>query len=161
MKSAFTSHPDASVMVSFASLRSVYETVLEALEYPQIRVIAIIAEGVPENLTRKLIKHSRMVTGPCKCSLSLVNQRRDTRERGGGKGEDGRRTKILLVSPHISFFSYRFGFISPVFRADRSDSWRRKLRIAHVEPMFYIVQLYRTLHDWQFVMLKNMPGFGE
>uniref|UniRef100_F1KSZ0 ATP-citrate synthase n=1 Tax=Ascaris suum TaxID=6253 RepID=F1KSZ0_ASCSU len=56
MKSAFTSHPDASVMVSFASLRSVYETVLEALEHPQIRVIAIIAEGVPENLTRKLIK---------------------------------------------------------------------------------------------------------
>ncbi|VDM41323.1 unnamed protein product [Toxocara canis] len=56
MKSAFTSHPDASVMVTFASLRSVYETVLEALQYPQIRVIAIIAEGVPENLTRRLIK---------------------------------------------------------------------------------------------------------
>ncbi|VDK47817.1 unnamed protein product [Anisakis simplex] len=56
MKSAFVSHPEASVMVTFASLRSVYETVLEALEYPQIRVIAIIAEGVPENLTRRLIK---------------------------------------------------------------------------------------------------------
>lgn len=56
MKKAFNSHPDASIMVTFASLRSVYETVLEALEYKQIRVIAMIAEGVPENLTRKLIK---------------------------------------------------------------------------------------------------------
>lgn len=56
MKSAFTSHPDASVLVSFASLRSVYETVLEALQFPQIKVIAIIAEGVPENLTRRMIK---------------------------------------------------------------------------------------------------------
>lgn len=55
MKNAFTSHPDASVMVTFASLRSVYDTVLEALDYPQIRVIAIIAEGVPENQTRKIL----------------------------------------------------------------------------------------------------------
>lgn len=64
MKSAFTSHPDATVMVNFASLRSVYETVLEALEYPQIRVIAVIAEGVPENMTRRLIKvaHEKGVT---------------------------------------------------------------------------------------------------
>ncbi|VDN33843.1 unnamed protein product [Gongylonema pulchrum] len=56
MKDAFNAHPDASVLISFASLRSVFETVREALEYPQIRVIAIIAEGVPENQTRRLIK---------------------------------------------------------------------------------------------------------
>lgn len=56
MAKAFATHPEASVMVTFASLRSVYETVLEALQFPQIRVIAIIAEGVPENQTRKLIK---------------------------------------------------------------------------------------------------------
>ncbi|CAJ0607120.1 unnamed protein product [Cylicocyclus nassatus] len=56
MAKAFATHPEASVMVTFASLRSVYETVLEALQVPQIRVIAIIAEGVPENQTRKLIK---------------------------------------------------------------------------------------------------------
>ncbi|CAJ0958126.1 unnamed protein product, partial [Mesorhabditis belari] len=56
MKDAFSSHPDATVMVTFASLRSVFDTVKEALTYPQLRVIAIIAEGVPENQTRKLIK---------------------------------------------------------------------------------------------------------
>ncbi|CAD6187293.1 unnamed protein product [Caenorhabditis auriculariae] len=56
MMKAFASHPDASVMITFASLRSVYETVMEALEIPQLKVIAIIAEGVPENQTRKLLK---------------------------------------------------------------------------------------------------------
>lgn len=56
MAKAFATHPEASVMVTFASLRSVYETVLEALEFPQLRVIAVIAEGVPENQTRKLLK---------------------------------------------------------------------------------------------------------
>ncbi|PIO62755.1 CoA binding domain protein [Teladorsagia circumcincta] len=56
MAKAFATHPDASILVTFASLRSVYETVLEALQFSQIRVIAIIAEGVPENQTRKLIK---------------------------------------------------------------------------------------------------------
>jgi len=55
LEKAFTMHPDASVMVTFASLRSVYETVMEALQFPQIRVIAIIAEGVPENQTRKIL----------------------------------------------------------------------------------------------------------
>ncbi|CAI5456268.1 unnamed protein product [Caenorhabditis angaria] len=56
MAKAFATHPEASVMVTFASMRSVYETVLEALEFPQLKVIAIIAEGVPENQTRKLLK---------------------------------------------------------------------------------------------------------
>ncbi|KAF8383510.1 acly-1 [Pristionchus pacificus] len=56
MERAFKCHSDASVLVTFASLRSVYETVTEALQHPQIKVIAIIAEGVPENQTRRLIK---------------------------------------------------------------------------------------------------------
>lgn len=64
MAKAFATHPEATVMVTFASMRSVFETVLEALEFPQIKVIAIIAEGVPENQTRKLLKiaHDRGVT---------------------------------------------------------------------------------------------------
>lgn len=59
MKKAFESHPDASVMITFASLRSVYDTVIEALQVPQLKVIAIIAEGVPENQTRKIIRLAR------------------------------------------------------------------------------------------------------
>lgn len=56
MKMSFELHPEASVLITFASLRSVYDTVMEALTFPQIQVIAIIAEGVPENQTRKIIK---------------------------------------------------------------------------------------------------------
>uniref|UniRef100_A0A336M202 ATP-citrate synthase n=1 Tax=Culicoides sonorensis TaxID=179676 RepID=A0A336M202_CULSO len=54
MVDAITKNKDADVLVNFASLRSAYESSMEVLEYPQIRTIAIIAEGIPENLTRKL-----------------------------------------------------------------------------------------------------------
>ena len=54
---AVAKHPDASVMINFASFRSVYETVSETLDYSsQIKTIAIIAEGVPESQTRALNK---------------------------------------------------------------------------------------------------------
>jgi len=61
MKDAMKKHPDADVMVSFASLRSAYESTLETLDYPQIRTIAIIAEGIPENMTRKMIKKAKQL----------------------------------------------------------------------------------------------------
>ena len=56
MEKAIKTHPDATVMITFASFRSVYDTVIEALHFPQLKVIAIIAEGVPENQTRKIIR---------------------------------------------------------------------------------------------------------
>lgn len=56
MADAMSKHQNADVLVSFASLRSAYESTVETMSYPQIRTIAIIAEGIPENLTRQLIK---------------------------------------------------------------------------------------------------------
>merc|ERR1719427_1815084 len=56
MADAMAAFPEVDVMVSFASLRSAYESTIECLGFPQIRTIAIIAEGIPENFTRKLIK---------------------------------------------------------------------------------------------------------
>jgi len=54
---AVAKHPDAVLMINFASFRSVYETVTETLQFShQIKTIAIIAEGVPESQTRKIIK---------------------------------------------------------------------------------------------------------
>lgn len=54
---ALAKHPDASVMINFASFRSVFETISETLQYSnQIKTIAIIAEGVPESQTRLLNK---------------------------------------------------------------------------------------------------------
>lgn len=56
MSDAINKHKEVDVLVSFASLRSAYDSTLEVLDYPQIRTIAIIAEGIPENMTRKLNK---------------------------------------------------------------------------------------------------------
>jgi len=56
MDDAMKKQPGADVLVNFASLRSAYDSTVEAMNYPQIRTIAIIAEGIPENQTRKLNK---------------------------------------------------------------------------------------------------------
>ena len=57
IKEAVTKHPDVSMMINFASFRSVHETVEDALQFSDtIKTIAIIAEGVPESQTRQIIK---------------------------------------------------------------------------------------------------------
>lgn len=61
-------HPDADVMVNFASFRSAYPTSKEALLSDKIRTVAIIAEGVPEQRTKELIKianeRKKWIIGP-------------------------------------------------------------------------------------------------
>ncbi len=56
LREATKKHPEADVMVNFASFRSAYPTTREALESKTIRTVAIIAEGVPERRTKELIK---------------------------------------------------------------------------------------------------------
>mmetsp|Transcript_13757 Transcript_13757/g.30347 ORF Transcript_13757/g.30347 Transcript_13757/m.30347 type:complete len:1097 (+) Transcript_13757:40-3330(+) len=54
---AVSKHPDVTMMINFASFRSVYDTVQDTLNFShQIKTIAIIAEGVPESQTRQIIK---------------------------------------------------------------------------------------------------------
>merc|ERR1719420_2523015 len=53
---ATAKHKDVTMMINFASFRSVYESSLEAMECPSIKTVAIIAEGVPEQQTRAIIK---------------------------------------------------------------------------------------------------------
>ncbi|RLG72867.1 MAG: ATP citrate synthase, partial [Methanobacteriota archaeon] len=68
IEEATTNHPDADVMVNFASFRSAYPTTKEALETETIRTVAIIAEGVPERRTKELIKiankRGKWIIGP-------------------------------------------------------------------------------------------------
>lgn len=65
---AMRKHPDIDVMINFASFRSVLQSTTEGLSFPQIRTIAIIAEGVPEAYTRAIIeeadKKNVMIIGP-------------------------------------------------------------------------------------------------
>ena len=56
---AARAYPDADVMVNFASHRSAFETTMEALAEESIRVVAVIAEGVPERQSRVLSATAR------------------------------------------------------------------------------------------------------
>ncbi|GAQ03088.1 probable ATP-citrate synthase subunit 1 [Aspergillus lentulus] len=52
---AMAKHPDVDTVVNFASSRSVYSSTMELMNYPQIKSIAIIAEGVPERRAREIM----------------------------------------------------------------------------------------------------------
>ncbi|KAL1622711.1 putative atp-citrate synthase subunit 1 [Diplodia seriata] len=52
---AVAKHSDVDTVVNFASSRSVYSSTMELMEYPQIKSIAIIAEGVPERRAREIL----------------------------------------------------------------------------------------------------------
>ncbi|PNY26109.1 ATP-citrate synthase subunit 1 [Tolypocladium capitatum] len=51
---AMSKHPDVDVVVNFASSRSVFSSTMELMACPQIKTIAIIAEGVPERRAREI-----------------------------------------------------------------------------------------------------------
>lgn len=52
-------HKEADVLVNFASARSAAGVTMEALRFPGIRVIAVIAEGVPERRAREMAAAAR------------------------------------------------------------------------------------------------------
>ncbi|XP_074291872.1 ATP-citrate synthase beta chain protein 1-like isoform X2 [Silene latifolia] len=59
IEAACASHPTAHVFINFASFRSAAASSMSALKQPTIRVVAIIAEGVPESDTKQLIAYAR------------------------------------------------------------------------------------------------------
>ena len=65
---AKAAHPNADVLLNFASLRTAYDVTTEALEIGGFRVIMITAEGIPERLARKMNQAARdagvIVIGP-------------------------------------------------------------------------------------------------
>ncbi|KAK7805640.1 hypothetical protein U0070_009789 [Myodes glareolus] len=77
MADAMKKHPEVDVLINFASLRSAYDSTMETMSYAQIRTIAIIAEGIPEALTRKLIKKADQkgvtIIGPATVSVHPRN----------------------------------------------------------------------------------------
>ncbi len=65
---AVKAHPEADVLVNFASFRSAYASAKDALGEDTIRTVVIIAEGVPENEIKELItiskKKGKTIIGP-------------------------------------------------------------------------------------------------
>ncbi|GJY26367.1 ATP-citrate synthase beta chain protein 2 [Tanacetum coccineum] len=68
IEAACAAHPTADVFINFASYRSAAASSNLALKQSTIRVVAIIAEGVPESDTKELIAYARsnnkVVIGP-------------------------------------------------------------------------------------------------
>jgi ATP citrate (pro-S)-lyase len=59
IKEASEKCPDTSIFINFASFRSVFETSMDCLKNaPNIKTMAIIAEGVPERQSRLIIKEA-------------------------------------------------------------------------------------------------------
>ncbi|BHF84336.1 hypothetical protein SprV_0902748700 [Sparganum proliferum] len=72
MERAFHAHPDARILVNFASYRAAYQVTLDAMAIPraaapttggpqklQLTCVAVIAEGIPERLSRALAFEAR------------------------------------------------------------------------------------------------------
>ncbi|KAH0673321.1 hypothetical protein KY284_024408 [Solanum tuberosum] len=68
VEAACAAHPTADVFINFASSRSAFASSMSALKQPTIRVVAIIAEGVPESDTKQLIAYAKtnneVIIGP-------------------------------------------------------------------------------------------------
>jgi ATP citrate (pro-S)-lyase len=68
IEQAIAKHSDVDTVVNFASSRSVYSSTMDLMEFPQLRSIAIIAEGVPERRAREILhvakKKNITIIGP-------------------------------------------------------------------------------------------------
>ncbi|KZT20946.1 ATP-citrate synthase [Neolentinus lepideus HHB14362 ss-1] len=68
VEEAVGKHPDVDIVVNFASSRSVYSSTLDILKFPQIKAIALIAEGVPERHAREILHIAKgkgvLIIGP-------------------------------------------------------------------------------------------------
>ncbi|KDQ60404.1 hypothetical protein JAAARDRAFT_32808 [Jaapia argillacea MUCL 33604] len=68
VEDAVKKHPEVDVVVNFASSRSVYSSTLEIFNFPQIKAVALIAEGVPERHAREILHLAKaknvLIIGP-------------------------------------------------------------------------------------------------
>ena len=65
---AVAAHPNADVLLNFASFRTAYDVTMDALRFDQFKTIMITAEGIPERLARIMNKSARdkgvLIIGP-------------------------------------------------------------------------------------------------
>lgn len=65
---ALKEHPNADVLLNFASFRTAYDVTMEAIELKKFKTIMVTAEGIPERMARKMNRAARdagiIVIGP-------------------------------------------------------------------------------------------------
>jgi ATP citrate (pro-S)-lyase len=81
VEKAMAKHPDVDTVVNFASSRSVYSSTMELMENPQIKTIAIIAEGVPERVSDPSLSYSRLYKVANRLYYSVPVRSRMSRRR--------------------------------------------------------------------------------
>jgi succinyl-CoA synthetase alpha subunit len=68
IKEAIKKHPTVNNLINFASFRSAYDSSKEALDTSGIKVVTIVAEGIPQRHTRQLIalakEKGKIIIGP-------------------------------------------------------------------------------------------------
>ena len=94
VEEAVKKHPEVDVVVNFASSRSVYSSTLEVFKHPQIKSIALIAEGVPERHAREIL-HLAMQKGILIIGPATVGGIKPGCFRIGNSG--GYVTRLLVV----------------------------------------------------------------
>jgi len=68
LEEAATKHPDVDIVINFRSSRSAFQDAKVALEIPSIKILVIIAEGIPERQMKILIRKAKnlgkVIIGP-------------------------------------------------------------------------------------------------
>lgn len=68
IKQATNSFKKADIFINFASTRSSFKSSVEALQTGSIKILVLVAEGIPENQTRELIRlaksNNKWIIGP-------------------------------------------------------------------------------------------------
>jgi len=120
IEKAAQNHPQASVLINFASFRSAFQSSKEALIQPNINSIFIVAEGIPERQTRELIflakEKSKLIVGPSSVGGIISGKLRIG--YAGGKNENIINSKLYrpgsvgLVSKSGGMMNELFNIIS-------------------------------------------------
>ncbi|MDO8655780.1 MAG: citrate/2-methylcitrate synthase, partial [Nanoarchaeota archaeon] len=118
---ATNNHTNAEVMINFASFRSAYQPSKEALNFPSIKTIVIVAEGIPEQQTKELIAiaktKNKLIIGPSTVGGIAAGAFRIA-GYAGGKTENILRAKLYragsvgLVSKSGGMMNELFNMIS-------------------------------------------------
>ena len=99
LTTAIAKHPNVDSLINFASFRSAYNSSVEALKSSSIKVVTIVAEGIPERDTRKLVALAKSlgktIIGPSTVGGIVAGQFRI----GHAGGENNNIIKAKLFRP--------------------------------------------------------------
>lgn len=111
-------HPQTHIdsLINFASFRSAYLSSKEALLVPQIKIITIVAEGIPERQVKELIsiakQHQKTIIGPATVGALVAGQFRVG--HAGGMIENILKAKLYRPGS-IGYVSKSGGMMNEMF----------------------------------------------